>query len=107
LLRKDGSVSVTFPGVCTVEIIESSAENFKMRFNDFRSLATNILIFKGPFCVKVSDAPEKMQFELIELQCDSVLRSIFNREALIKLMFLYQYLGSLSYVISTKFDKRI
>jgi hypothetical protein len=45
LLHKDGSVGVPFPSVGAVEMISSLDENFKMRFNDFRSHATNIRIF--------------------------------------------------------------
>jgi hypothetical protein len=42
LLHKDGSVSVLFPSVPAVEIIDFLAENFKMGFNDIHSHATNI-----------------------------------------------------------------
>jgi hypothetical protein len=59
------------------------AENFKMRFNDFHSHATDILIFENPFSIEVSDAPEKLQLELNELQYNSILHSSFNQEALI------------------------
>jgi hypothetical protein len=69
--------------VHAVEVIDSLAENFKIRFNDFRSHATNIHIFENPFSVEVSDAPEKLQLELTKLQYDSILHSSFNHEALI------------------------
>jgi hypothetical protein len=52
LLHKDESVSVLFQCVRAVEMTESLAENFKTRFNDFRSHATNIRIFENPFSVK-------------------------------------------------------
>jgi hypothetical protein len=42
LLYKNGSVSVPFPSVRAVEMIDSLTDNFKMRFNDFRRHATNI-----------------------------------------------------------------
>jgi hypothetical protein len=58
-LHKDGSVSVPFPSAHAVEMIDSLAENFKMRFNDLCSHATNICIFENPFSIDVSDAPEK------------------------------------------------
>jgi hypothetical protein len=56
LFHKDGSVSVTFPSVHAVQMIDSLAENVKMSSNDFRSPATNIHIFKNPPFVQVSDA---------------------------------------------------
>jgi hypothetical protein len=98
LLHKDRSVEVPFPSVCAVEMIDSLAENFKMRFNGFCSHATNIHIFENLFSVEVNDAPEKLKLKLIELQYDSILHSSFNEKALIAFMLLYQYLGSLSYV---------
>jgi hypothetical protein len=42
LLCNDVSLSVPFPSVRAVEMIDSLVEIFKMRFNDFCSLATNI-----------------------------------------------------------------
>jgi hypothetical protein len=68
LLHKDGSASVPFPSVRAVEMIDSLAESFEMRFSAFRSHAVDIRIFENPFFVEVSDAPEKLQLELIELQ---------------------------------------
>jgi hypothetical protein len=78
LLHKDGSVSVPFSSVRAVEMIDSLAENFQMRFTDFHSHATNVRIFEKPFFVEVSDAPEKLQLELSELHYDSNLQSGFN-----------------------------
>jgi hypothetical protein len=42
-----------------------------------------IYISLKPVLREVSDAPEKLQIELIELQYDSILHSSFNQEALI------------------------
>jgi len=77
LLHKDGSVSVPFPSVRAVEMIDSLAENFKMRFNDFRSHATNISVFQ------VTDAPEKSHIEFNELQNETSSCSNVNHQALI------------------------
>lgn len=41
-------------------------KNFKIRFTDFGSHAESIL--ENSFSVDVSDAPEKLKFELTELQ---------------------------------------
>jgi hypothetical protein len=72
-------VNIPFP---SVEMIDYLAENFRIRFNDFRSRDTNLRVFGNPFSLEVSDAPEKLQFELIELQYDSFMRNSFNQEAL-------------------------
>jgi hypothetical protein len=42
------------------------------------SHATNVCIFENPFFVEVSDAPEKLQFELTELRYDPNLRGSVN-----------------------------
>jgi hypothetical protein len=55
----DGSVSVPFPNFRTVEMTDSLAENFEMRFNNFRSHAKNVRIFENPFSAEVSGNPEK------------------------------------------------
>jgi hypothetical protein len=64
-LHKDGYESVPFPTVRDVEMIDSLAANFKMRFNDFRSRDINIRTSENPFFVEVSDGPKEMQRELI------------------------------------------
>jgi len=94
LLHKHESVSVPFPAVCVLEMINFLAENFKMRFRDLYSHATNIHILESPFSVEVSNAPEKLQLELTELQYDSIFHSNFNQEALITslLLFLLTYM---------------
>jgi hypothetical protein len=62
LLPNNGSlISVPFPSVCAAEMIDSLAENFKMRFSNFHSHATNICVSENPFFVEVSDAKEKLQ----------------------------------------------
>jgi hypothetical protein len=83
MLHKDGSVNVPFPNVHAVEMTDSLAENFKMRFNDIPSHATNIGIFENLFSFEVSDATEKRQLELTELQHASILHGSHNKEALI------------------------
>jgi hypothetical protein len=42
-----------------VEMIDSVAENFTMRFNHFRSHARNIHIFENAFSVEFSDDTKK------------------------------------------------
>jgi len=51
LLHKDGSVSVPFPSVRALEMVDSLAENFKMRLDVFRSHDRNIRDFENPFSV--------------------------------------------------------
>jgi hypothetical protein len=44
------------------------AENLKMRFSDFCSHATDILIFENRVSIVVSDASGRLQFALSEMK---------------------------------------
>jgi hypothetical protein len=52
----------------------------------------------------VSDAPEKYELELIELQYDSILRGIFNQEALIT---FYVYLPVSRFSVLPKLARKV
>jgi hypothetical protein len=54
-------------------MVDSLDEYFQMRCTVLCSLATNTRISENPVAVEVSDAAEKLQPELTELQHDSVL----------------------------------
>jgi hypothetical protein len=60
-------VSVPFTAVSAVQMIDSLAENFKKRFNDFRSHAADIRIFETPYSSEVSDASERLRLKSIEI----------------------------------------
>jgi hypothetical protein len=66
-------------------MISSLAENFEVGLNVFHIHATNICIFENLPSVAVSDALERMQLEVIELQYKSVLHSKFCQEAFVSL----------------------
>jgi hypothetical protein len=73
------------PSVHRVEMIYSLSKNFKVGFDIIRSHATDVRIFENPFSVEVSDASEKLQFELSELQCELAFQKwnqmlIFSRK---------------------------
>ncbi|XP_068107468.1 general transcription factor II-I repeat domain-containing protein 2-like [Hyperolius riggenbachi] len=63
--------------------IASLAEEFKRRFQDFAAIEKEISLFSSPFSVDPDDAPEQLQLELIELQCDSELRSRYQQLSLV------------------------
>ncbi|CAH2276639.1 Hypothetical predicted protein, partial [Pelobates cultripes] len=48
---------------------------FKRRFQDFVAIEKEISFFSSPFSVDPNDAPVQLQLLLIELHCDSELRS--------------------------------
>ncbi|OCT78218.1 hypothetical protein XELAEV_18029325mg, partial [Xenopus laevis] len=51
--------------------ISSLAEEFQQRFRDFVAIEKDIMLFSSPFSVDPDDAPDHLQLELIELQCDT------------------------------------
>uniref|UniRef100_A0A3P9MHA2 SPIN-DOC-like zinc-finger domain-containing protein n=1 Tax=Oryzias latipes TaxID=8090 RepID=A0A3P9MHA2_ORYLA len=48
----------------------SLAEEFQQRFQDFAAIEKEITLFSSPFSVRPDEAPDHLQMELIELQCD-------------------------------------
>nr|DBA20368.1 TPA: hypothetical protein GDO54_017157 [Pyxicephalus adspersus] len=63
--------------------IASLAGEFKRRFQDFASIEKEISLFSSPFSVDPDDAPDQLQLELIELHCDSELRSRYQQLSLV------------------------
>ncbi|XP_077584677.1 ileal sodium/bile acid cotransporter-like [Stigmatopora nigra] len=55
--------------------ISSLVEEFQQRFRDFAAIEKEITLFSSPFSGNPDDAPDHLQLELIELQCDAEHRS--------------------------------
>ncbi|KAG7482029.1 hypothetical protein JOB18_011151 [Solea senegalensis] len=55
--------------------VSSIVEEFQRRFRDFAAIEKDITLFSSPFSVNPDDAPDHLQLELIELQCDTECRS--------------------------------
>lgn len=70
--------------------ISNLKNEFQERFADFKYLEKDISIFQNPFSVNFNEAPDLLQLELIELQCDSVLRNKFSD---VDIGTFYQYVG--------------
>ena len=62
---------------------------FKQRFQIFDQLETDFQVFFSPFTLNASDLPANLQLGIIDLQCDSNLKTKF---VLASLGTLYQYL---------------
>jgi hypothetical protein len=59
--------------------LESLETEFNERFNDFKNYKFNFALFTNPFAIEISDDPNYIQMELIELQCDSLLKSKYSQ----------------------------
>ena len=49
-------------------------QQFDVRFADFEVLEPQFQLFSMPFAVKVDTVAEELQMELVELQCDTILK---------------------------------
>ena len=66
------------------EALSSLRFDFRNRFQDFRSNENQLKLFSTPFSINVEGAPSNMQMELIELQCNGVLKEKFNNVDLLE-----------------------
>lgn len=58
-----------------VSVITSLQAEFGKRFQDFSVIEKDMKLFITPFSVDVTDVDERMQMEVIEIQCDESLKS--------------------------------
>lgn len=63
---------------------------FRERFADFKNFENDLSIFRNPFSVSADEVSEHLQLELIELQCNAVLKDKFSS---LDLGSFYQYVG--------------
>lgn len=66
-----------------VDALHAMITDFSHRFGDFKAQEAELQIFSAPFSFDAERAPENMQMEIIELQCDSELREKFNNHTLL------------------------
>lgn len=78
----------------TEQIIVLKTE-FQSRFADFTAHELDFKLFGSPFSIDANSAPESMQMELIELQCNSELERKFREVPVIE--FYKQYISRDSY----------
>lgn len=79
------------PGIF-VNMVEELRKEFSSRFADFHLHANEFKLFATPFDVEVDTASEIFQMELIEMQCDDILRSKFHSEDVSVLDFYRKYI---------------
>jgi len=67
-----------------IELIENLKMEFEERFSDFKNHKFEFELFVNPFIIDVNIAPKDLQYELIELQAHSLLKSKFDSLKLIE-----------------------
>lgn len=60
------------------EIISNLHKQFDVRFKDFKALEPHFQLFSTPFAVEIDNVAEEMQMELVELQCDTILKQKYT-----------------------------
>ena len=65
-------------------MISALDNEFGRRFADFQKLAAEFDILSSPFTTDFEEAPDAVQLELIDLQCDYILKEKFQSESIDK-----------------------
>jgi len=59
-------------------VLNELLQQFDTRFKDFKALEIQFNIFSTPFSVDVESVDEDIQMELVELQCDTILKQKYS-----------------------------
>ncbi|XP_038202257.1 general transcription factor II-I repeat domain-containing protein 2 isoform X4 [Arvicola amphibius] len=60
------------------KIAELKAE-FQKRLADFEAWENELMLLSSPFSVKIDSVPEELQMEVIDLQCNTALRTTYDK----------------------------
>ena len=66
------------PSVQFAEKINALSAEFSRRFADFEAQKGRFELLSNPFAIDVESAPTSLQMELIELQCNDMLKSKYD-----------------------------
>ena len=69
---------VVLPSAQFSEKINTLCAEFSRRFADFKAQKGRSALLSNPFAIDVESAPTSLQMELIELQCNDMLKSIYD-----------------------------
>ncbi|XP_045399130.1 general transcription factor II-I repeat domain-containing protein 2B isoform X4 [Lemur catta] len=72
------------------KIVELKTE-FQKRLSDFKLYESELTLFSSPFSVKIDSVREELQMEVIDLQCNTVLKTKYDKVGIPE---FYKYLWS-------------
>jgi len=72
------------------DIISDLHQQFVLRFNDFKALEPHFQLFATPFAVEIENIAEELQMELVDLQCDSILKQKYSDVGILE---FYQFVS--------------
>ncbi|XP_001494185.1 general transcription factor II-I repeat domain-containing protein 2 isoform X1 [Equus przewalskii] len=72
------------------KIVELKTE-FQKRLSEFKLYESELTLFSSPFSMKIESVPEALQMEVIDLQCNTVLKTKYDKVGIPE---FYRYLWS-------------
>ena len=56
------------------DLMSKLLQQFDVRFADFKLLEPQFQLFSTPFAVEIDTVADELQMELVELQCETILK---------------------------------
>lgn len=72
------------------DVLLNLLQQFDLRFKDFQVFEPQFQLFSTPFAVEIDNVAEELQMELVELQCDTILK---QKYAEVGIPEFYKYLS--------------
>lgn len=82
--RKESGGLIYIPKIVELKI------EFQKRFLDFKHYENELTLFSSPFSININSVIEELQMEVIELQCNTVLKTKYDDVGIPK---FYKYLS--------------
>uniref|UniRef100_A0A0L8FLU3 Uncharacterized protein n=1 Tax=Octopus bimaculoides TaxID=37653 RepID=A0A0L8FLU3_OCTBM len=70
--------AMVFPKQHFADKLSLLCTEFTQRFSDFEAQKNNFKLLRNPFAINVETAPVQIQMELIELQCNGILKAKYD-----------------------------
>nr|XP_060480095.1 general transcription factor II-I repeat domain-containing protein 2-like isoform X1 [Panthera onca]XP_060480096.1 general transcription factor II-I repeat domain-containing protein 2-like isoform X1 [Panthera onca] len=78
-------------GLNYIPRIKELKTEFQKRFSDFKLYENELTLFSSPFSVNINNVSEELQMEVIELQCNTILKTKYD---CVGIPEFYKHLGN-------------